>query len=215
MRIVPMRIKLSYKRPDQVHFESVDGFAFLPREGIMPWSEELESSLRQHAKMVMAGETTIYGQTAYLIEVALKSGMIPKPNITTKPRAYRQLKPAAPTQASAPTMRVWVERERWLIRKMETRSGPAYGEVRFDYQQVSGKYWLPKRVVAKVKWTGQPMSANLPRQRKNMRMPSRATVIFDFSNYRVNVGLPASLFRKETPTPTLPVHPGHDPDEPR
>jgi len=61
----------------------------------MPWSEELESSLRQHAKMVMAGETTIYGQTAYLIEVALKSGMIPKPNITTKPRAYRQLKPAA------------------------------------------------------------------------------------------------------------------------
>jgi len=83
---------------------------------------------------------------------------------------------------------------------METRSGPAYGEVRFDYQQVSGKYWLPKRVVAKVKWTGQPMSANLPRQRKNMRMPSRATVIFDFSNYRVNVGLPASLFRKETPT---------------
>jgi outer membrane lipoprotein-sorting protein len=170
---------------------------------------------------VVAGRKTIYGQPAYVIEIRPKTGtmagpMIPGVRGATPPHVARL--PAgvpAPSTTPATTMRVWVERQRWLIRKMEALSGPSNAELRFDYQQVAGKYWLPKRVVAKAEWTGRPMSANLPGQRTSTRLPSRATVTFDFSNYRVNVGLPASLFRPAPPPKTPPARPGHDPDEAR
>ena len=217
VRIVPMRVKLSYRRPDQIHFDTIDGFAMLPRQGIMPWSEELEKSLTQNAKMVVAGQTRIYSQPAYLIEITPKPGAPAQPAMPAPRGPFRRRfhpGPAAPAPTPTPpsTMRVWVERGRWLIRKMAAVSGPSRGELRFDYQQVAGKYWLPKRVVAKAQWTGQPMNANLPGQRKSMPMPSRATVTFDFSNYRVNVGLPASLFK---PTAHAPAPSRHDPDEAR
>lgn len=93
----------------------------------------------------------------------------------------------APRDAGPGTGRLlaWIDSERFLLLKSEIwRGGAKMLTARFDYVRVAGQYWMPQHIVTEI------AAGAIPGEDEGGRMELR------FANYRVNTGLPDSIFEE-------------------
>lgn len=179
-------LRIFYKAPDKVKLQPVKGFAILPKGTI--FTGDPFASLGQHFTAEVKDQMTLNGRPVYSVRLVPLDG---------PPDRYAD---------------AWVDRERWLVLKLRSVS-PMGQAITMDiqYQLQQGAYWLPTRSVAHLE-----LPADMPEHHsrfgpppkrakngKNGQKPAPAaglrqgTVTFTFRNYKVNTGLPDSLFKKQ------------------
>jgi outer membrane lipoprotein-sorting protein len=177
MKVPPMHATMYFKQPEKVHFDA-KGFVFLPREGM---GVQFGQLMRRYAVDSMARET-LDGASTYRL------ALHPRDDKAIVRRIF-----------------MWVDASRWTPERLFFPQPDGHAiAVRFSYQRID-QYWLPVQLVvsfsAAVKDSSAPAQGNNPfaggpamMQRGGMRT---GTVTVRYSDYRVNTGLPDSLFETE------------------
>ncbi len=180
IRVPKAVIRMFYKKPDKVHFES-ESFSMVPREGIALSPMDLRA--RYDAKTVGVVDTG--GVRLYKLQLAAK-----EPDTRLR-QAY-----------------LYVNEADWTMARFEAT--PYEGRTvafDFEYQTVDGTYTLVSRMTATFGSIGSknediitiPDDAPGPASqiREMQRMLRNGFVRFTYRDYRVNTGLPDSIFSKK------------------
>ncbi len=177
LRVPRTTATMYFKRPDKVQFVSTS-FSIMPREGMSPNPDRL----RAEYDATMIGPDTVNGQIALKLQLAAKD-----PKVRLR-QAY-----------------VWVDPMNWtLLRLMSMPYGGRTITFEFTYALVDGLYWLPSTLTALFGSVGEkteplfkvPEGAPDPApQFSEMQRSTRSgSVKFTYQQYRINTGLPDSLF---------------------
>jgi outer membrane lipoprotein-sorting protein len=154
---VPVRhVTVYYKHPRKMHVES-DSLVFVPKAAINLHS--LGSMITSSSRCTLAGQKEVEGRPVYMVEVL-------------------------PAEGSGKDERlvVWVWGDSFTVHKMAAYRGQQQQfEVRWVYQKVSGKYWMPRWIIFSAP-TG--------------RLPGgkRGKVTLYFSEVEVNTGIDDAVF---------------------
>ena len=182
LRAPEMRATLYYKSPDRIHVEST-GFSILPREGIAPDPKKLEERYSSH----LEGEQDFEGRSVYRLK------LIPK-------KEYKR---------ELATI-LLVDRERsvvWRIQKLNEEE--PFLTVDFEYELVEGRFFLPRESSAEIvlaRMPGRESESYFPGRgverfeslfsEEEKTPPKNGYVTIRFEGYRINIGLPDSLFEE-------------------
>lgn len=177
IRVPRTTATMYFKRPDKVHFVSPT-FSIIPREGMSPNPEHLRSEY----DATMVGREDLGGRSVLKLQLAARN---PKVRL-------RQVF-------------IWVDPSGWTLVKLA--SMPYEGRtisLEFETGLVDGKYWLPSSLTALFGSVGEkaeplfkvPEGAPNPApQFEELQRSFRSGVVtFTYRDYRVNTGLPDSLF---------------------
>lgn len=169
MHVPDMNMRIYFKMPDKVHIQSKDGFALLPKQGILFGNPIRE--LLDDADLILAKPGRVMGIDCY----AVKSSF------------YREDRLVDAT--------VWVDKTDFLIRQIYfvTELSPSV-RIRLTYAKVDDTYWLPSTTCAEISAPMIPISQ--PREALNVKRGRPMTVTIKFSNYKVNTGLDDKIFVK-------------------
>jgi len=176
IRVPQMEVMVFFKQPDKLHLES-KGFAMLPREGLLINPNRFK---KEDFYMSIQGKETIEGMETVKLELAPKKEGI----------KLRRLA-------------LWIDPVRWIILNVETITwqGQSF-KVTFEYEKFHERYWLPASALITVDmkefkgfssfhdmhgW-GSETTAN----------ESMGKIIVKFLNYRINQGIPDSIFEQVT-----------------
>jgi outer membrane lipoprotein-sorting protein len=179
-KIPPMKATMYFKQPEQVHFVST-GFALLPREGM---GTQFGRLTKRYTVDSVARE--------------MKEG-IPVYRLLLLPRDPR---------APAYHARMWVHGIRWTPERVEApqSDGRALTAL-FTYVEIEG-HWLPSNLVVSFAMgthdsTATPQSGQMDRTGMGAQRSSGRTgsVTIRYSDYRINTGLPDSLFTSSAASP--------------
>lgn len=85
------------------------------------------------------------------------------------------------------TMKIFVEKRRGLILGTDMQSAQLAIKSRWSYQQVNKKFWLPSKITMEMIGAA---SSNKVEPSK----PGKGTAVINFKNYKVNKGIPDSIF---------------------
>jgi len=180
LRAPEMRAKLYYKSPDRIHVESV-GFSILPREGIAPDPGRFEDRYTAQLK----GEEDLEGRSVYRLT------LMPKEEFE---REFETV--------------LLVDKETFVVWKIEKLTkGDPFFTVDFKYELVDDQFLLPSESNVEL------VMARVPGREGNLRGPGRERIesLFAeedetppkngyanvrFEGYRINIGLPDSLFEE-------------------
>jgi len=177
VRVPPMNVEVYFKQPNKIWMKS-KGFAMLPREGIFLNPNRFNG---ENFYMSLLGKETLGQTEAYIIEFVPRKEEIKVRKLT-----------------------MWVDSERWIPMRVHTMSlrGQTV-KIDFEYAMFHEKYWLPIRIIAKLNmadFKGFPTHRGFPRNEgddMNESQPKEGKMAIEFSDYRINIGLPDSLFEKE------------------
>jgi outer membrane lipoprotein-sorting protein len=173
-----MEIQAFVKQPDKIHLES-KGFAMLPREGVIINPNRFNGD---DFYMSLLGKGMFRSRETFKLElVPRKEGIKVRKLI------------------------LWVDPERWIILKIDSVTWEGQSVVvEFRYKRFQDKYWLPVTAVADVdlgsfkgfsSFHGGPgwdqAGRTAPEERKG-------TIHIRFYDYRINKGIPDSIFKKPT-----------------
>jgi outer membrane lipoprotein-sorting protein len=170
MTIPEMDAKIYYKYPDKVHVES-DGFAMIPREAIAVHPGNMDSD---NYDVVLQGKAKVNQTPCLKLKILAKSDTL---------RIQRAL--------------LYVDPMRWLILRAD--ADPDHGsatQLRFTYTRVDGKYFMPSKIVITMdapklnKWGKNAL-------KKDDKKPKESKIVLSYSNFKVNKGVPNSIFEKE------------------
>ena len=162
-----MAATIYYKRPDKLHIESKDGFAMLPKQGVLignPVKDFLKSP-----KPVFRESERVGDCDCYVIQ-----GMYEKDG--------REVDST-----------FWIGKKDRLVRRVVVN--PEWGptiKVDVRYEKVAGKYWMPSSTTARVSLPPFPGE----RVEEEPVKGEPTVVKVDFRDYRVNSGLSDRVFRK-------------------
>ncbi len=179
VKIPDLSVRVFYKQPDRVKLKPLKGFALLPK-GTLPLGDPF-ASFGQFFNATVRGEATLAGHPVYLLH------LVP-----------RDEGPANPVDA-------WVDSQRWVVLRLRSFS-PAGDPITLDmdYTLQQKRYWLPSRILARLR---MPEFRRRPGRMPIARDPTAShrpgTVTATFRGYKVNTGLPDSLFQ-ESPEGTQP-----------
>ncbi|MFQ5870181.1 MAG: hypothetical protein ACE5JC_09795, partial [Candidatus Zixiibacteriota bacterium] len=180
LRAPEMRAKLYYKSPDRIHVEST-GFSILPREGIAPDPKKLEERYSSH----LAGEQDFEGRSVYRL------------TLMPKEKFEREFETV-----------LLVDKETFVVWKIgKLNKGKPFLTVDFEYELVEERFFLPSESNVEL------IMARLPGREGNLRGPGRERIeslfaeeeeappkngyaTVKFEGYRINIGLPDSLFEE-------------------
>jgi len=155
-----------YKKPDKVKIVAKEGFSVLP--DTFPGNPV--TKIKQNFAATLDGTAAIDKEPAYVLSL--------------KPKT---------TQAGG-TMKVYIEKKRWLIVKTQAETGGMKITSEWSYTKVEGKYWLPSRI--KFSFSGMmsgPSFGHDERADKPL-VAGNGTAEVKFRNYKVNKGIPDSIF---------------------
>jgi hypothetical protein len=174
LNIPPMHVRMYFKRPDKVHFDS-EGFAMLPREGLAFSA----SGLLSRYTVAQAGRETLGGSPLFKVTLSAKSDRM-----------------------RARTMHVYVHPGRWTTEKLVIpQAGERLMSITFRYEKVDA-FWLPSELVASfeaapVDSTEASLQDLGPAQRPRT-MPRTGTVTVRYSKYALNTGLSDKIFQEDS-----------------
>jgi outer membrane lipoprotein-sorting protein len=175
IKVPPMHATMYFKQPEKVHFDA-KGLVFLPREGM---GVQFGLLTRRYAVDSIAME---------------KAGDSLRYRLALQPRDEKSL---------IRRVFVWIDPRRWTPdRIVIPQRGGQVMEARFSYERQESRFWLPSQLVvsfeagAKDTTTAAPSTNPLDR---GMPAGTRGTsrsgkVTIRYSDYKVNTGLPDSLF---------------------
>ncbi len=180
LKVPETRAKIYYKQPDKIKLKS-EGFALLPKEGLdfSPYS-----FLEGDYTAIFDKENVIGNNPCYLIKI------IPLGD-----------------KGDLILSTLWIDKNKYIIRKIEstTKSNGTFTiDLKYDNDL---KYPLPSSMI----FTFNVQKMQMPKeitgdmtdetnQEKGKQNKSRTTtgkVYIDYSDYKVNSGLPDSLFSEE------------------
>lgn len=164
---VPQRVATVYfKRPDKLHIES-KGVVMIPRQALLMGN--LGSEIAADSQIILAGTRTENGVPLHFLKI-----------IPTGQRS------------SSDRVLAWVRGDRYTLERLEMHAGGRRQvAVSWEHQQVAGKYWLPRRLVATV--------PSRPRGESAPAAPKEGTVTVEFRQIKVNTGLRDELFAEPAP----------------
>ena len=174
-------VRVFHKRPNKTKLQPLKGFAIIPR-GSLPIGDPF-ARLGEHFAASTVGKDRLAGRPAY------------------------QLRLTPREEAGPQTLYAWVDAERWVVLRLRSqtlRGEPMVSDI--TYQRCQGRYWLPSEIVARAKLPepgsgphgrrfGKPGAPPTPGVPGAALRPATITVTFE--NYRVNTGLPDSLFQEQ------------------
>jgi outer membrane lipoprotein-sorting protein len=174
VNVPPMHVRMYYKQPDRVHFES-EGFALLPREAVGFNPARVLSTYSVES----VGEEGADSAKQYLLEL--------KPN-TDRTKLRRLL--------------LCVDPERWTAERIisplfDGRTMTAS----FQYEYIEG-YWLPSLVTVSFASssndTADTMAFDQRVPGRRSQVPRHGTIQVRYSNYKVNEGLSDDIFSRDS-----------------
>ena len=172
VKIPERRAKVYFKRPDKVAIDS-KGIVMIPKKALVPGN--LGAQISKDAQVTLAGTKLQNGVTTYFLKVT----------------------PAA-SEHSNDRILFWVRGDRWTVERMEAQSlGRQELAVTWEYQLVSGKHWMPRRLVATLPPGGR-VSHHMPRPPEEKPSNKPGVITVSFTNVRVNTGLSDTLFVDHT-----------------
>ncbi|HET53608.1 MAG TPA: outer membrane lipoprotein-sorting protein [Ignavibacteria bacterium] len=172
LRVPETHATIFFKQPDKLKLES-DGFALLPKEGLNFSPAKL---LKDDYTAVIAKEEIINGKDVYLIKI------IPLSDLSEFVLAD-----------------LWIDKKEYVVHKIETttkKSGTVTIELSYKDQL---KYALP----SKLKLSFKVEQMNLPPGMTGEYQPNQetqksgkmtGTVIVEYKNYQINIGLSDEFF---------------------
>ncbi|MBD3289021.1 outer membrane lipoprotein-sorting protein [candidate division KSB1 bacterium] len=174
VHIPPMDVKVFFKQPDKIFIKS-DGFAMLPREGIIQNPAKFNED---NFYMDVLAVEMIDSAMTYKLE------LIPRTD-----------------ESMARKIIIWVEPEKWVMKRLESISWQGQKTVmKFDYQKVQNEFWLPSKTIANLTLSGfTGLGGMMQMQQRNeidSKKERKGTLIITFSDYDINSGLQDSLFEK-------------------
>ncbi|GEM_PF-2697227 len=157
---IPVRhITVYYKRPDKLRVDS-QGVVFVPKAALNLHS--LGTFITKNSRCVLAGEKQVEGRQLYFVKIL-------------------------PPEQSGEDERVlvWIWGDNWTVQKLQVfRGQQQLFQVRWVYQQIAGKYWMPKWIVFSAS------SGRLPGRKQG-------EVTLHFSKIELNLGLKDESFEQE------------------
>ena len=177
MKVRPMHATMYFKQPEKVHFDA-KGFVVLPREGM---GVQFGQLTQKYAVDSVVRETV---DGVQMFRLALR----PRDEKAVMRRMY-----------------MWVDGKRWTPEQIRIPqpNGRAM-EARFTYTNID-RFWLPQLLVvtfsSPVKDTTtavpqtNPFAGGAPTAPRGGTRAGKVTV--NYSNYRVNTGLPDSIFSSQ------------------
>lgn len=177
IRIPDTEIKVFFKQPDKLRFKS-KGFAILPRQGMFFNPNSLN---KNDFYMSVLGKDLIGANEFTKVELVPRKDSI----------KLRKLI-------------LWVDTDRWIVMKIETLTwqGQAF-DIYFDYNQFLNKFWMPVSIRAVVDLAGfkwfdsfhdHPEWEESPKKEPEQNI---GEIKVEFSKYKINEGIPDSVFEKE------------------
>ena len=162
-----MPIKIYFKKPDKLHVESRDGFAVLPRQGVIVGNPLRE--LMAGSRLSVERSERALGKDCHVI------------------------RGTSEREGDAVQSTVWIDKKDWLTRQIHSNPerGPSI-KVKLWYSRVAKRYWLPTMTAAQISLP--PLPGSDPEGKKRSGQPT--TVTITFANYRVNVGLDDEIFQE-------------------
>jgi outer membrane lipoprotein-sorting protein len=175
LKVPPMQATMYFKQPEKVHFDA-KGFVFLPREGMGLQFGNLSER--------------------YIVD------SIAKEKVADSVRYRLALRPRD-EKSIVRHLTMWVDATQWVPVRIRMSQPDGRGmEVRFSYALQEGRYWLPLNLVVAFEAAVKDTAANATDANPFARsMPTgprgggrNGTVTVRYSGYRINTGLPDSLF---------------------
>lgn len=168
----PMDATVYFKQPDKVHVEA-KGFAMLPRDVVAFQPSMFQEDLFD---AVIQGIEKIDGITCTKVKLLAKSDTV---------RLQRII--------------MFIDTKKSLIMKMSfDPSQGGSGEVFFRYVLIAGKYFLPLTISLTMNTPALPQIKKFQnRAPKEQPKPSSARVDLTYSHYKVNTGIPDSIFKEK------------------
>ncbi|MBS1272448.1 MAG: hypothetical protein MAGBODY4_01593 [Candidatus Marinimicrobia bacterium] len=196
-RMPSKTIDVAFKQPDKIKIEST-GFAIAPKSGMHFSPKDIFSEI-QNAEVT--DSEYLNGELHWIV-----TGKI-------NPDSARQEMGAPSMGMDKPMqMLVWVDDDRWVISKTETRAGDkTVMQTLVDYQRFPGSIWLPSRTEVQFTFPegfmgampqepeemAEELQSGNPRGNQSSGMaqePIKGSVIMEFINYKVNSGIKDSFF---------------------
>ena len=167
IHIPETQVKIYFKKPDKLHVESRDGFAVLPKQGVIVGSPL--RGLADGSALSLAGSEKTLGRDCCVIKVTSQQ------------------------EGRVVQSTVWIDKRDWLVRQIQ--ANPEWGpsiKVKLWYSKVAGRYWLPATTTAQISLPPIPggESGNEAKSAQPM------VVTIKFANYKVNAGLDDKIFQK-------------------
>ncbi len=180
MKIPRRAATVYFKRPDKVHVDADGGMVLVPRRAVTMGS--LGSEITANSRVQLAGRKVERGIPVFFIKV------LPPEGDNSKTRLL-----------------LWIRGDRFTVEKMEVHDdGRLMVKVEWTYQQLQGRYWLPRQITATVPRGALPVWGENEGARRGGRPQGAAsgddaatdgTITMQFSNVRVNTGLSDSIFK--------------------
>lgn len=166
MHIPKNQATIYYKKPDKVKVAAKEGFAVLPNT--FPGNPVTE--IKRNFAVTLDGAATVGKEPVYVLNL--------------KPKT---------TQAGG-TMKIYVEKKRWLIIKTLAEAGGTKITSEWSYTKAEGKYWLPSRI--KFNFSGMMSGSSFGPDERVGKPPiaGNGTAEIRFSNYKVNKGISDNVF---------------------
>lgn len=161
--------RLYYKRPDKVHLESRD-VVMVPKQALV--MGELGTALTKESQVVLAGQSRRDGVPYYFLKIT-----------------------PSRDRAVSDRLLVWVRGDRFTVERLEGFVGSQREfAVSWEHQLVAKRYWLARRLVAQVPGRRLRRHHGPPEPEESREKTGPGTVTVQFTDLKVNTGLPDSLF---------------------
>lgn len=168
VHVSDMNVRIFYKRPNKVHLQARDGFAVLPKQGLILGNPVRE--LITASSAVLERCQSVSGRACYVVKGSVR-------------RDGRSTRSA-----------FWIDKKDFVIRRLTVN--PEWGTlaaIDFQYSRTGGKYSLPSSTSAQV---SVPPIESRELKTKGKLGPT-ATVRIVFQRYRINTGLSDSIFKDD------------------
>ncbi len=179
LRLPRKRMKLSFKQPDKLALKA-RGFAMVPRRGLLLSPDSLLAGL---GELRLAGDTLVEGRPVLVLQGESE------------------------IEGQSLRAKVLVDRQRWVILGAVSYSGTLeLLRLNIDYEEITAGIFLPVRTTIHFNFDERFIQRlpHGPRRRRKHRgdddhQPQEGPggvgeAVIEFSNYRVNQGLPDELF---------------------
>jgi len=177
IRVPPMQATVYFKQPDHLRIIS-DRFAMLPK----------------HAVLFSPGQIRRLIEKGQVLEQA------------KEPDGLFRVRVRLPEERSAPggILTLWFEPGTWVLKKLEIET-ERYGRIVVEnrYGRVAGNFYLPKRSRVTVNLTPLALSNRQAPSSRGLRrdflsrISGKGTVYITYLNYRINQGVPDSIFERK------------------
>ena len=168
MHISGSRATIYFKRPNKVKVVAREGFALMPDT----FPGDPVAAIKSEFNAAYAGTAKIDGEPAHVLTLVPKT-----------------------TQAQG-RMKLFVEKRRGLILGTKLQAGDFELKSRWTYARIDGKYWLPSEIKLEMQVRARVPNPDPDVKDARPSAPGKGRAVVRFSNYKVNRGIPDSLFVK-------------------